>query len=118
MGCLSFGPIEKYNVFCDLSVREKDTRAASQAFERMHNTLSHRVKTEVPGGTHTHPLDVPELCGMHYSVLSAMVDESVCAVFDSAAGALVVFCAALLRTHACVCLVCVLCLPRVSLRVL
>ena len=29
------------------------TRAASQAFERMHNTLSHRVKTKVPGGSST-----------------------------------------------------------------
>ena len=27
-----------------------DARAASQAFERVHNTLSHRVKTEVPDG--------------------------------------------------------------------
>ena len=27
-----------------------DTRAASQTFERMHNTLSHRVKALVPGG--------------------------------------------------------------------
>ena len=27
-----------------------DARAASQAFERMHNALSHRVKTLVPGG--------------------------------------------------------------------
>ena len=45
-------------MFLYLSVREKDwrcrvsdTRAASQAFKRMHNTLSHRVKTEVPGGS-------------------------------------------------------------------
>ena len=50
--------MEKIHVFCDLSVREKDwrsrasnTRAASPAFERMHNTLSHRVKIWVPGGT-------------------------------------------------------------------
>ena len=28
-----------------------DTRVASQAFERMHNTLSHRSKTYAPGGT-------------------------------------------------------------------
>jgi hypothetical protein len=27
----------KYYAICDLSVREKDWRAASQAFERMHN---------------------------------------------------------------------------------
>ncbi len=39
-GCLNFGPIEKYYVFGDLSVREKAWCAASQAFERMHNTLS------------------------------------------------------------------------------
>ena len=31
--------------FCNLSVREKDWRMASQAFEGMHNTLSHRVQT-------------------------------------------------------------------------
>ncbi len=36
---------KKYNTFCDLCVREKDWRVASQAFERMHNTLSHRSKT-------------------------------------------------------------------------
>jgi hypothetical protein len=41
VGYLSFGPIEKILCFCDLSVREKDWRAASQAFERMHSTLSH-----------------------------------------------------------------------------
>ncbi len=41
-------PLQKYNVFCDLSVRKKAWRAASQAFERMHNTLSHRVKTCTP----------------------------------------------------------------------
>ncbi len=38
-GYLSFGTIEKILCFCDLSVHEKDWRAASQAFERMHNTL-------------------------------------------------------------------------------
>ncbi len=36
--------MKKYHDFCDLSVPEKDWRAASPAFERMHNTLSHRVK--------------------------------------------------------------------------
>jgi hypothetical protein len=30
---------------CDPSVREKAWRATSQALERMHNTLSHMVKT-------------------------------------------------------------------------
>ncbi len=45
VGYLSFVPIEKILCFCDLSVREKAWRAASQAFERMHNTLSHWVKT-------------------------------------------------------------------------
>ncbi len=45
VGYLSFGPIEKNYIFCDLSVREKDWRAASQAFECMHNTLSHRLRT-------------------------------------------------------------------------
>ena len=71
VGYLSFGPIEKYkkNVFCDLSVREKDWRsrargakatsalsaacreaswsdtcAASLVFERIHNMLSHTSK--------------------------------------------------------------------------
>ncbi len=46
-GYLNFHPTVslQFNC-CDLSVREKDWRAASQAFERMHNTLlSHRVKT-------------------------------------------------------------------------
>jgi hypothetical protein len=44
VGYLSFGPIEKcYDFF--YSVREKDWRAGSQAFERMHNTLSHGSKT-------------------------------------------------------------------------
>ncbi len=38
--CLSFGPIKKYFTFFVTSAC-----AASQAFERMHNTLSHRVKT-------------------------------------------------------------------------
>jgi hypothetical protein len=46
MGYLRFEPIEtRYYVFSDLSVREKDWRAASQAFERMHNTLSRMVNT-------------------------------------------------------------------------
>ena len=36
MGYVSFGPIEKYYAFCDFSVREKDWRAASQAFSRAH----------------------------------------------------------------------------------
>ncbi len=75
VGYLSFGPIEKQYVFCDVSVREKDwrsrargakatsaehclqgeagklagvTRAASQAFECMHNTLSVRVRVRYP----------------------------------------------------------------------
>ncbi len=42
--------MKKHVIFCDLSVREKDWRAASQAFERMHNTLSHGVKIYLPGG--------------------------------------------------------------------
>ncbi len=45
VGYLSFGPIEKILLFCDLCVREKNWRAASQAFERMHSTLSHRSKS-------------------------------------------------------------------------
>ena len=50
-GCLSFGPIETvYYVFCDISVRER-TGAASQAFQRMHNTLRHRVKSSENVGT-------------------------------------------------------------------
>ena len=48
-GDLSFGPIEEYYVFVTSACTTK-TGAASQAFERMHNTLSHRSKTEVPGG--------------------------------------------------------------------
>jgi GTPase SAR1 family protein len=44
VGCLSFGPIGKNSIFY-LGGREKAWRAASQAFERMHNTLSHMVKT-------------------------------------------------------------------------
>ncbi len=46
VGYLSFGPIEKDIMFFgDLCVRKKAWCAASQAFEHMHNTLSHRVKT-------------------------------------------------------------------------
>ncbi len=46
VGLLSFlNPLKNIKFLCDLSVREKARRAASQAFERMHNTLSHRVKT-------------------------------------------------------------------------
>ncbi len=61
VGYLSFGPIERYIMFFVTSACSRrtgaaarverrrasrsDTRAASQAFERMHNTLSHRVKT-------------------------------------------------------------------------
>ena len=44
-GWLSFGPIEKYLMFFMTSACARRTGAASQAFERMHNTLSHRVKT-------------------------------------------------------------------------
>ncbi len=45
-GYLSVGPIEKiYDILCYLGVREKDWCAASPAFERTHNTLSHRPKT-------------------------------------------------------------------------
>ena len=52
VGYLSFGPIEKIFMFSlTLSVREKDLRAARQAFERMHNTLSHGSKTSVPRGS-------------------------------------------------------------------
>jgi hypothetical protein len=44
-GYLRFGPIEnKYCVFVTLACARR-TGAASQAFERMHNTLSHRSKT-------------------------------------------------------------------------
>jgi hypothetical protein len=44
-GYLSFGPIAKYVMFFVTSARARRPGAASQAFERMHNTLSHRVKT-------------------------------------------------------------------------
>jgi hypothetical protein len=43
-GYLSSVPIEKYYVFATTACARR-TGAASQAFERMHNTLSHRVKT-------------------------------------------------------------------------
>ena len=46
-GYLSFGPIKECYLFCD-SVREKALRAASQAFERMHNPLSPRSKLRYP----------------------------------------------------------------------
>ena len=45
MGYLSFGPIEKMLCFCDLSVHEKAWCAASQAFERILNTMTYWVKT-------------------------------------------------------------------------
>ncbi len=45
VGYLSFGPIEKYIMFLVTSACARRTRAASQAFERMHDTLSRRVKT-------------------------------------------------------------------------
>ena len=45
VGCLSFGPIEKNVMIFVTSACARRTGAASQAFERMHNTLSHRVKT-------------------------------------------------------------------------
>ncbi len=44
-GCLSFGLIEKYLMFSVTFACARRTGAASQSFERMHNTLSHRVKT-------------------------------------------------------------------------
>jgi hypothetical protein len=46
VGYLSFGLI-KNNVLCNISVREYAWRVASHAFECMHNTLSHRVQTQV-----------------------------------------------------------------------
>ncbi len=45
VGYLSYGPIEKYVMFSVTSVCTRRTGAASQAFERMHNTRSHRSKT-------------------------------------------------------------------------
>ncbi len=45
VGYLRFGSIEKILGVYDLSLREKDWRAASQAFECMHNTLSDWVNT-------------------------------------------------------------------------
>ncbi len=48
LGTEVLDPMKNMLCFCDLSVREKDWRAASQVFERMHNTLSQRVKTQVP----------------------------------------------------------------------
>ncbi len=50
VGYLSFELIEKNTMVFVTSVRARRTGAASQAFERMHNTLSHKMKTEVPGG--------------------------------------------------------------------
>ena len=44
-GYLSSGTMSVQFSCFDLCVYEKDWRAASQAFERMHNTLSHRSKT-------------------------------------------------------------------------
>jgi hypothetical protein len=44
-GCLSFGPIDKIFLFSVTLACARRPGAASQAFERMHNTLSHRVKT-------------------------------------------------------------------------
>jgi hypothetical protein len=45
---------------------QSDTRAASQAFERMHNTMSHRVKTKVPGGTAAAAVSLCVLCQRAY----------------------------------------------------
>jgi hypothetical protein len=50
-GYLSCGPTEKNIMFSVTSACARRTGVASQAFERMHNTLSHRVKTYVPHGT-------------------------------------------------------------------
>ncbi len=44
-------PMQQIVCFCDLSVREKTWRTASQAIERMHNTLSHINKTYGIGST-------------------------------------------------------------------
>ena len=44
-GYLSFGPIEKYMMLSVTSACARRTGAASQAFECMHNTLSHGSKT-------------------------------------------------------------------------
>ncbi len=51
----TFGPIGKTIMLFVTSACARRTRAASQAFERMHNTLIHRSKTselnlKVPGG--------------------------------------------------------------------
>jgi hypothetical protein len=45
VGNLRFGPIEKSIMFFVTSACARRTGAASRAFERMHNTLSHRSKT-------------------------------------------------------------------------
>jgi hypothetical protein len=52
-GTYLLDPLEKYYVCCDLSVREKAWRG-KPSLERMLNTLSHWVKTLVPGGMCTH----------------------------------------------------------------
>ncbi len=46
-GTYVLDPLQTHYVFCDLIVREKAWRAANQAFEHMHNTLSHRVNPEI-----------------------------------------------------------------------
>ena len=45
---ISFGPIEKYIMLFVTPVCARKPGAASQAFERMHNTMSHRVTACVP----------------------------------------------------------------------
>ncbi len=45
VGYLSFGPIEKIFMLSVTLACARRTGAASQAFEHMHNTLSHGSKT-------------------------------------------------------------------------
>ncbi len=60
---LSFGPIKKINYVFVTSACARRTGAASQAFERMHNTLRVRVRvTEVPCGTH---MPRTSFCDLH-----------------------------------------------------
>ncbi len=40
----------EHSLQCEAGELAGVTRAASQAFQRMHNTMSHMSKTEVPGG--------------------------------------------------------------------
>ena len=68
-----YHPLKKYFMFSVTSACARRTGVASQAFERMHSTLSHRSKTLVPHGT----IAVLHLCASPYFTAGTQPCEDV-----------------------------------------